>query len=144
MQRTTHTALAAAMLLCLAMAGAAIAQPPATDDIDDAPLSTDAEDMQAIEDGQTADDDSWTGDETDTVADSDESFPPDDSADATAAAQDDTTSEPGRSETGRVRDQLKRMLIGVLMPAVERRVRKAVDSDDETVATAGPELEPGP
>lgn len=57
----------------------------------------------------------------------------------------DTASEPvaaGASTSGELRDGLKRMFVGVLMPAVERRVRKAVEGDDAPQSDPVPQADP--
>jgi len=135
MKRTVKTALAAAMLLCLALAGQAAAQPPpATADPADAPLSEDEAEAQAAEE------------ESQPVAiDPAEQAPPDEFSSATIVEENGTAvaAEGNESESKNLKGELKRMLLGLLLPAVERRVREVVDSDDDHVrpgAEAEPEL----
>lgn len=131
MKRTVNTALAAAMLLCLALAGQAAAQPPpATDDSIDAPLWEDeiSEDEAEV---QAAEEESQL-----VEIDSTEEAPPDEFSNATIVEEDmeedgTAAAEGNASESRNFKDQLKRMLLGVLMPAVERRAHKAVGNDDE-------------
>lgn len=133
--KRTNTGLAAAMLLCFALAGQAVAQTsPAMADQADAPLSEDEAEAQATEE------------ESQPVAiDPAEEVPPDESSGATMAEEDGTaTTEGQESESRSLKDKLKRMLLGVLLPAVERRLHKAVDSDDDVSPEADAALESEP
>jgi len=149
MKRPLDTALAAALLLCLAMAGQAAAQPsPAEDEptenmayVDEAPMAGDGSEDTVAEDGS---EDAMAGDEPqadETEADA-EAWS-DDGSSAAAGEGDTAASESEESTSEQVKGGLKRMLIGLLLPAVEREVRKAVGSDDDAQANAGAEPEPG-
>lgn len=66
-----------------------------------------------------------------------------DEADPQVAA--DAASEPVDGESpisGELKDGLKRIFVGVLMPAVERRVRKAVEGDDAPQSEPLPHSDP--
>lgn len=147
MKRPLDTA--AAMLLCLAMAGQATARPsPAEDEPtenmiyeDEASMAGDeAEDTMAEggSEGAIAGDEPQADEtEADVEAWSDD-------VSSAAAGEDDTAaSESAESTSEQVKGGLKRMLIGLLLPAVEREVRKAVGSDDDAQANAGAEPESG-
>lgn len=143
------TALAAALLLCLAMAGQAVAQPsPAEDEPtenmayeDEAPMAGDEAEDTVAEDGSedAMAEDEPQADETEADA---EAWS-DDVSNAAAGEDDTTASESEESTSEQVKGGLKRMLIGLLLPAVEREVRKAVGNDDDAHANAGAEPEPG-
>ena len=141
MKRPIITALATAMLIALAMAVPATAQPPSDETADTADMA-DMADVMPSEDeaeGQMA------TDESEVFAGSpSEDAPQDDLPDATIAEEDGTAAPEGKtSESRQLKSKLKRMLIGLLLPAVERRMREAADSDDgQSGPEAEPELEP--
>lgn len=144
-------ALAAALLLCLAMAGQAVARPlPAEGDPietmayegeQEAPMVGDEAENAMTEDGP---DDVTAGDESQADGIEADAEASSEDVSSTAAEEDDTAaaSESEESTSEQVKGGLKRMLIGLLLPAVEREVRKAVGSDDDSQANAGAEPEP--
>lgn len=149
MKHLLDTALAAALLLCLAITGQAAAQPsPAADDPtetmayegeQEAPITGDEAENAMTEDGP---DEVMAADES--HADWIEPEASSDDGSSAAAEEDDTAASESEKSTGeQVKGGLKRMLIGLLLPAVERRVRKAVGEDDrpQAVAETEPEYE---
>ena len=140
MKRSIHSTFAAAMLIALAITGPVAATPPSdTADMDNTALYEEQQAGQAVEDeaGATLSEEAQQGqaaeDESQTIAVSTtEDAPSDDVSGAQTADEDDTlatqTSKPSENRT--LKNELKHALLGLLLPAVERRVRKAVDSDD--------------
>ncbi len=153
MKRYINSTFAAAMLIALAMTGPAAADPPSdTADTDSTALYEEQQEGQAVEDeantelseeeqqGQAAEDESQT-----LAVSTTEDAPSDDDSGAGTAEEDGTstaqTSKPSESkpsESRTFKSELKHALLGLLLPAVERRVRKAVDSDDDANTESGP------
>ena len=139
MKCSINSTFAAAMLITLAIAGPAAAAPPSdTADIDNTALYEAQQDGQAVEEQanaspsgqaqqeQAAEDQSQTL----AVSASADSISADVS-EAKTAEEDNTfaaqTAKPSEKRT--LKNDMKHALLGLLLPAVERRVRKAVDSD---------------
>ena len=139
MKCSINSTFAAAMLITLAIAGPAAAAPPSdTADIDNTALYEAQQDGQAVEEQanaspsgqaqqeQAAEDQSQTL----AVSASADSISADVS-EAKTAEEDNTfaaqTTKPSENRT--LKNDMKHALLGLLLPAVERRVRKAVDSD---------------
>jgi hypothetical protein len=138
------------MLIALAMTGPAAADPPSdTADTDNTALYEEQQEEQAGEDEATlseeAQQEQTVEDESQTLAaNTAEDAPSDDGSGARAAEEDGTStaqtsklsesklSESKPSESRTFKSELKHALLGLLLPAVERRVRKAVDSDNDT------------
>lgn len=121
MKRSIHSIFAATMLIMLAMTGQAAATPPSnTTDMDNTAQYEEQQEEQAVED------------ESQTLpVNSSEDAPSDDVSGTMTAEEDDTstarTNKPSENRT--FKSELKHALLGLLLPAVERRVRKATDSD---------------
>jgi hypothetical protein len=139
MKRSINSTFAAAMLIALAIAGPAAAAPPSdTTDMDDPALYEGQQEGQAVEDeadaklsdeeqqGQSTEDESQAF-----AVSATEDAQSDDVSGANTAEEDDTftaqTSRPSENRT--FKNELKHALLGLLLPAVESRIRKAVDSD---------------
>ncbi len=153
MKRSINSTFAAAMLIALAMTGPAAADPPLDSaDMDNTALYEEPQEGQAGEDeanaglseeepqGQAAEDESQT-----LAVSTAEDAPSDDGSGASTAEEDDTstaqTSKPSESkpsESRTFKSELKHALLGLLLPAVERRFRKAVDSDDDANTESEP------
>ena len=140
MKRQLDTALAAALLLCLATAGPAAAQPSAEDEPIETMADEDEDQMSMADEPENA----MTGDESPADAtEADGETSPDDVAGGAGEEDGAAASESRESTSEQVKGGLKRMLIGLLLPAVEREVRKAVGSDDDAQTNADVEPEAG-
>ena len=121
MERPVLAPPAAALLVALALAVPAAARPSSTaaDMALALPDEEDSAEAQVFESSET-------------FADAEDDIPPEDLSDAQVAEEDGAVAaEPETSESGQLKSELKRMFMGLLVPAVERRLRKAVDGDDE-------------
>lgn len=155
MRCSINSTFAAAMLIALAITDPAAAAPPSdTAGMDNTALYEEQQEGQAVEDeadadarlseeeqqGQAAEDESQP-----LAVSTAEDAPSDDVSGANTAKEDDTftaqTSKPSEitSENRTFKNELKHALLGLLLPAVERRVRKAVDSDNNA---SEPESQP--
>lgn len=140
MKRSINPTFATAMLIALAITGPAAAAPPSdTADMDNSALYEEQQEEQAVEDVANAElseeeqPEQAVEDESQTPSvSSAEDAPSDDVSGAMTTEEDDTftaqTSKPTENRT--FKNELKHALLGLLLPAVERRVRKAIDSDD--------------
>lgn len=118
MERPAPAPLVAAMLLALALPATAGPQSYAAE-------STPAPDEETIPDAQDYD-------SPETSATAEDDTPQEGLSNAQAVDEDGTVAaEPEASGSGQLKEELKRMFVGLLLPAVERRVRKAVDGDDD-------------
>jgi hypothetical protein len=118
-----RAALAATLLLCLALAGRAVAEPQQAD-VDSSEETSIAESAEASE----LEEDSYMD-----VAETSDEMSPDDASDITAAtdAQLPEAEEEELSEGKQLQQGLKRALIGLLLPAAERKIRDAAGIDDD-------------
>ncbi|WP_202844636.1 hypothetical protein [Luteimonas saliphila] len=154
MKRTRPTLFLLALALALALP--AMAQPPADESDTETGYGLQGEFEEAGADpfddpsagadaGSEADagPGAGSGEPFDSLSQSQDDAFAADPADPLDAA--DTASEPtdtGASTSGELKDGLKRMFVGVLMPAVERRVRKAVEGDDAPRSDPVPQADP--
>jgi hypothetical protein len=147
MKRSTNSTCAAAILIALAMTGQVAAAPPSdTADMDNTTPYEEQQEEQAGEDetnvtlSEEAQQEQTVEKESQTLAvNTAEDAPSDNGSgagttekDGTSTAQTSKPSESKPSESRTLKSELKHALLGLLLPAVERRVRKAVGSDDDT------------
>ncbi len=141
MKYSINSRFAAAMLITLAITGpVAAAQPSDTTDIDNTALYEEQQAGQAAEDEANASPSEVEQqmqvaeeEESQTLAVSAaEDATSENVSEAKTAEENDTlvaqTTRPSENMT--FKNEMKHALLGLLLPAVERRVRKAVNSDD--------------
>lgn len=119
----------AAALLCLAIAAPDAAQDGAGNPEEPAPedAAWQAADSEAIDDGE-----SFDGTDPDPAADASST-----QGDAIPdAAADTPNAEDDRSDRKQLKRKLKGLLVGLLLPAVEKRLRKAI-GEEATADEAG-------
>jgi hypothetical protein len=148
MKRSIHPPLAAAMLIAFAMTASASAAPPSNagdvhNATPDVTLSEEQHDSQATEEepqteAASGDQDAPSGDISDAETAEEDSAEQDD------REEDDAPSaqESKPSESRQLKHQLKQTLLGLLLPVVERRIRKAAGSDSDAESAPEPESEP--
>ncbi|TYT23855.1 hypothetical protein FZO89_16705 [Luteimonas viscosa] len=157
MKRTCPTGSLLALALALALP--ATAQPPPAEPENDTGYGIQGgfEEEAGSDpfDDPTAEADPWSEVEAGADAGSEESFDslsesrdhddafaadPADPRDAADIAPE--PADAGASTSAELKDGLRRMFVGVLMPAVERRVRKAVEGDDAPQSDPVPQADP--
>lgn len=142
MKNSINATLATATLIALAMTLPVAAEPPSdTAHMDNTGLYEEEQQEQTVEDGSETLESEAVESEAVAPSIAEEDAPSDDFPDARAAEENNAsaaqTSQPSVKKT--FKNDLKHALLGLLLPAVERRVRKAMDSDDNA---SDPESEP--